>query len=101
MKVDGRCVYVRREMLKCSGVDVDDDAKVISLCRDAGCISPDHHLIGNEDEARAFGRWGHLGVGDLWHAKRLVESAQVTTAWIANAWQVSVPFVVHGIARCA
>ena len=74
MKIAGRCVYVRREMLKCSGVDLDEDAKVISLCRDHGCINPDHHLVGDEDEARLFGRWGRLGIGDLWHAKRLVES---------------------------
>ncbi len=101
MKVDGRCVYVRREMLKCSGVELDDDAKVTSLCRNHGCINPDHHLVGDEDEARLFGRWGRLSIGDLWHAKRLVESGQVTTAWIAYAWQVSEPIIINGIARCA
>jgi hypothetical protein len=41
MKVGGRCVYVRREMLKRSGVELDEDAKVISLCRDRGCVNPD------------------------------------------------------------
>jgi len=101
MKVDGRCVYVRREMIKCSGVELDQDAKVISLCRDRGCINPDHHLTGTDYEARLFGRWGRLGVGDLWHAKRLVESGEVTTSWVAYAWQVSEPIVVNGIARCA
>ena len=39
MKVAGRCVYVRREMLECSGIDLDEDAKVISLCRDIAAAS--------------------------------------------------------------
>jgi hypothetical protein len=101
MKVDGRCVYVRREMLKCSGVELDENVKVISLCRDCGCVNPDHHLTGTACEARVFARWGYLGAGDLWHAKRLVASGQMTTSGIAYAWQVSEPIIVNGIARCA
>jgi hypothetical protein len=101
MKVDGRCAYVRREMLKCSGIELDEDVKVISLWRDCGCVNPDHHLTGTDSEARLFGRWGRLRVGDLWHAKRLVESGQVTTSWLARAWEVSEPIIVNGIARCA
>ena len=88
-------------MLKCSGVELDENVKVISLCRDCRCVNPDHHLTGTDHEARLFGRWGYLGAGDLWHAKRLVESGQMTTTRIAYAWQVSEPIIVNGIARCA
>ena len=99
MKVGGRCVYVRREMLKCAGVTLDTDAQVISLCRDKGCVNPDHHLAGNEDEARVFSRWGRTGVGDLLWAKELVESGQATAKFIAYAWKVSERLIANGTAR--
>jgi hypothetical protein len=74
---------------------------IVPARRDRGCVNPDHHLVGTKEEARSFRRWGRLNIGDLWHAKRLVESGQAATDFMAYAWQVSEPIIDIGIARCA
>ena len=101
VKVDGECRYVRREMLRLAGVKLTKARYVISLCRDHGCVNPDHHVVGAEKQARMFARYGSIGMGELVSAKLYVDAGEATIAVIANAWNVPPRLLADAVSRCA
>ena len=100
VKVDGRNVHVRRLVVEARGETLGPNDNVIALCGNSGCVADDHLVVGTADEVRAFGRFGHVGIGDLLLAKQLIEGGEMTAGQIAAFWDISVALLTSAMARC-
>jgi hypothetical protein len=100
VRVGGRVDYVRRVVLRCQGVPLGG-RHVISICRDPGCVNPNHHLVGTKDEARAFGKYGHLAPTDFVVALMAVSNGEVTKRMFARTVGMPERLLVEGMARSA
>lgn len=101
VRIGRRVGYVRRELLRCAGIELADDDQVAALCGHNGCVNPDHHVVGSDNDVRAFtGKASYLGVGDLIVSKQLVDSGKASLAYIAFAYGVSARVISEGIRRC-
>jgi len=101
VKVDGQCRYVRREVLRLLGVKLTKVEQVISLCRDHGCVNPQHHIVGTKEQARMFARHGSIGKGELLSAKRHIDDNAGSIAVIADHWNLPPSLLVDAVSRCA
>jgi hypothetical protein len=100
IKVDGRCDYVRRVLIRQQRGHLTEQEQIVSLCRNAGCVNPAHLVVGTDTDARALGRHGRYDLGDLCFARQMVREKIVSVAEIAAAWGLSVPFVQEAIGKC-
>ena len=100
VRASGRVDYVRRVVLRCQGVPLGR-RHVISLCRDPGCVNPSHHLVGTKDEARAFGKFGHLAPTDFVVALMGISNGEFTKRTFARTVRMPERLLVEGMARYA
>ena len=100
VRAGGRVDYVRRVVLRCQGVPVGR-RHVISLCRDPGCVNPNHHLVGTKDEARAFGKYGHLAPTDFVVALMGISNGEFTKRAFARTVRMPERLLAEGMARSA
>ena len=84
VRVGGRVAYVRRVALECHGAVLGRRRHVISLCRDPGCVSPSHHLVGTKEEARDFGRFGRFRATDFVVAQLAISNGEITTRAVSQ-----------------
>jgi hypothetical protein len=100
VKVDGRNVHVRRAIFAARGVSLSPDQHVIALCRNSRCVNDEHLVVGTEKEARAFGRHGHVRMGELFVAQRMIANGQATAGQIADCWEISEALLIRAMAKC-
>ena len=72
---------------------------MISLCRNPGCVSERHHVIGTPSEARAFGRKGRIGIGELVLARQIVNGGRHDIGAVADNWGVAKELLLEAISR--
>ena len=99
-KVDGCNVHVRRLVVEARGETLGPNDNVIALCGNSRCVADGHLVVGTADEVRAFGRFGHVGIGDLLLAKQLIEGGEMTAGQIAAFWDISEALLTSAMARC-
>jgi hypothetical protein len=100
VKVDGKVAYVRRAIFAARGVSLTADEHVIALCRNSRCLNDGHLVVGTKTEARAFGRHGHVGMGELFMAQQMIEHGEATAGQIADCWEISEAVLISAMGRC-
>jgi hypothetical protein len=100
VKVDGRNAHVRRAIFAARGVSLRPDQHVIALCCYSRCVNDEHLVVGTANEARAFSRHGHVGIGDLLLAKQLIEGEDMTAEQLAFCWEISEALLISAVAKC-
>jgi hypothetical protein len=100
VKVDGKNVHVRRAIFAARGVSLTPDEHVIALCRNSRCVNDEHFVVGTEKEARALGRHGHVGMGELFVARRMIANGEATAEQIAFCWEISEALLTSAMAKC-
>ncbi len=96
----GNAVTAQRAARLLAGAKLRPDQRVISLCRNRGCVRPEHLVVCTVREAHAFALRGQraLGPGDLWHIRRVVAKGEVTIEFVANAYGLGVGVVRQVVA---
>jgi hypothetical protein len=100
VKVHGHNLHVRRALFAAHGVTLTPDEHVIALCKFGWCVNYEHLVVGTEEEARAFGRFGRLGPGDVLMAQQMITNGEATAKHIAECWDISEKLLISAIARC-
>jgi len=60
IKVEGRCDYVRRALIRQQRGHLAEQDQIVSLCRDAGCVNPAHLVVGTDTDEDRLGRCGFI-----------------------------------------
>jgi hypothetical protein len=100
VKVDGRNVHVRRAVFAAQGVALSSDQHVIALCRNSRSVNDDHRVVGTKKEARAFGRHGLVGMGELFVAQQMIANGEATAEELAGCWEISEALLTRAMAKC-
>ena len=100
VELDGRNFHVRRAIFAARGVSLSPDRHVIALCRNCRCVNGEYFVVGSAREARAFGRFGHVGIGDLLLAQQMIANGEATADYIAFCWEISQTLLINAMAKC-
>lgn len=93
------------EMLMCAAPSLQPeellgaDQHVIALCRNPRCVNDEHFVVGTAREARALGRHGLVGIGELLVAQRLVANGEATTEQLAFWWEISEALLISAMTK--
>jgi hypothetical protein len=99
VKVDGKNVHVRRALFSARGVTLSPDKHVIALCQNSRCVNDEHLVVGTDKEARALGRHGRVGIGELVVAKQMIKNREATAKDFAECLEISEALLTSVIAR--
>jgi len=101
VKLDGRNFHVRRAIFGARGVSLSPDQHVIALCRNCRCVNGEYFVVGTANEVRAFGSFGHVGIGDLLVAQQMIANGEATADYIAFCWDISKALLISAMAKCS
>jgi hypothetical protein len=62
-------------------------------------VNDEHLVVGTEEEARAFGRHGRVGMGELVVAKQMIKNREATAKDFAECLEISEALLITAIER--
>ncbi len=91
IKVDGYCLLAKRAIYQLNGFSLEQDQFVISLCKNKGCLRPEHLVIGNEKDAFKLRPKGRMGHGDMYAMRLWYKNGEIELIHIEECYGITRP----------